>query len=153
MTIKTSSPDSTFQINTDGTWPNIVIVTDATGPHDWKWSIAWKTYNQAGTDTSPGNQWDAQQAVAGLGGTLNVTAEAGEQSASITITIKGQNPTLQQVEQYLATTNSDAFDKILNHETHMVHFNKAGEPIKSFDNGYGIAQLTSPPPTYEQVWT
>lgn len=34
----------------------------------------------------------------------------------------------------------------------MTHFTFRGEPNRSFDNGFGIAQLTSPAPTFEQCW-
>ena len=30
--------------------------------------------------------------------------------------------------------------------------NADGEPVVAFDKGYGMAQLTKPVPTYEQVW-
>jgi hypothetical protein len=88
-----------------------------------------------------------------MGGTLTVTATAGGQSATVSVKITGQNPTSQQATTYLtAQPNSDGFDKLLEHESHFKHFNASGEPIKSFDNGYGMAQLTSPAPSYEQVW-
>jgi hypothetical protein len=82
-----------------------------------------------------------------------VDAVAGGQTVSVTVKITGQNPTAQQVSTYLATKpNSEGFDKLLEHESHGKHFNAQGEPVKSFDNGYGMAQLTTPAPTYDQVW-
>ncbi len=48
--------------------------------------------------------------------------------------------------------NSAGFDKIIEHESKFKHFNMRNEPIKSFDNGYGMCQLTNPAPTFDQVW-
>ena len=57
------------------------------------------------------------------------------------------------VKQYLAVIpNSAGFDKIIAHESKFKHFGTNKEPIKTFDNGYGLCQLTTPAPTCEQVW-
>jgi hypothetical protein len=102
---------------------------------------------------STSNRWDAKTAITNYGGTLTVRAEANKQMATIALKIRGTNPTAMEVTRYLATkANSAGFDKILEKESHFRQFNTTNEPIKSFDNGYGMCQLTSPAPTFEQVW-
>ena len=81
------------------------------------------------------------------------SAAAAKDSASITVKIIGTNPGATDVNPYLATKpGADGFDKLLQHESGFKNFNAQGEPVKSFDNGYGMCQLTTPPPTFEQAW-
>ncbi|MGD0571134.1 MAG: hypothetical protein ABSA78_22270 [Candidatus Sulfotelmatobacter sp.] len=142
-----------FTITSDPTWPSIPFATDATGPHTWNWKITWGSFSESGVATTASNQWDAQSVVGNRGGTLTVTIRAATQTAVATVKIKGTNPSSNDVTQFLVSKpNSDGFDKILIHESGCRHFNLAGEPIKSFDNGYGMCQLTSPPPNFGQVW-
>ena len=59
-----------------------------------------------------------------------------------------------KVTQYLSSqANSAGFDKIIAHESKFKHFKANGEPVKSFDNGYGMCQLTTPVPSFAQVWS
>jgi hypothetical protein len=145
--------NAVFIIASDPNWPSIPFQTDATGPHTWNWKIVWGNFSQSGADSTDSNQWDAQTAVANFGGTLTVTAQSGGQTAIATVKIQGTNPSPDDLTQFLATKpNSAGFDKILIQESRCRHFNAAGEPIKSFDNGYGLCQLTKPAPTFDQVW-
>lgn len=49
--------------------------------------------------------------------------------------------------------DATGYEKILHHEAKGKQFiNADGEPVVAFDKGYGLAQLTKPIPTYEQVW-
>jgi hypothetical protein len=145
--------NSVFTITSDPTWPSIPFLTDAVGTHTWKWKVVWGTFSQSGIASTPLNQWDAQAVVTNFGGTLTVTAQAGNETAVAVVKIKGTNPSPSDVTQFLASRpNSAGFDKILIQESHCRHFNLAGEPIKSFDNGYGMCQLTTPTPSFEQVW-
>jgi hypothetical protein len=153
MNMTSPRANDRFQITSDPTWPSIAFQTDGTGAHLWKWKISWKTFSRSGTANTPDNKWNAQSVITDLGGMLAVDAVAGGQTASVTVKITGQSPSAQQVSAYLAMQpNSDGFDKLLNHESHGTHFDGQGEPVKSFDGGYGMAQLTSPVPSYEQVW-
>ena len=146
-------PNASFTISSGADWPSIPFQTDGTGAHTWNWEIAWGSFRQSGSATTPSNQWDAKAVVTNYGGTLTVRALAGGQNAIATVKIKGTNPSVAEVTQFLATkANSAGFDKILAHESNCRHFTPIGEPIKSFDNGYGICQLTSPAPSFEQVW-
>jgi hypothetical protein len=158
-----------FTITSAPAWPSLEFETDATGPHKWQWTIEWGTFKKTGTATTPNNKWNAM-AVTNYGGTLTVRAEAdspapgagalagvshalSKGSTTISVKLKGTNPSAAEVNAYLATKSDSAgFEKIIEHEANCKHFNAASEPIKSFDGGYGMCQLTNPTPTFEQVW-
>jgi hypothetical protein len=147
------SVNQVFLITADAEWPSISFTTDATGSHTWSWTIAWGSYKQSGSATSAGNTWDGKAAIANYGGTLTVRATSGKETATITVNLKGTNPVSSSVTAYLATkADSDGFDKIIQHETQCTHFSANGDPKKSFDNGYGMCQLTNPAPSFVQVW-
>ena len=142
-----------FSITVDAVWPSVVFETDVQGPTSWTWTIVWASFRRTGSANTAGNVWDATSALTGLGGTLTVNASAKGGAAAVTVKLSGKNPTSFQLEPYLAAKpNALGFNKIIAQESKGIHFNAAGEPIRSFDGGYGICQLTNPPPTYEQVW-
>lgn len=143
----------TFTITAKPEWPSIVFETDQSGKHTWAWTIEWGKFKKSGKVTTTGNKWDAKEVVTNLGGKFTVRAEANKLSTVIAVKIVGTNPSELGVKQYLAATpNSAGFDKIIAHESKFKHFGTNKEPIKTFDNGYGLCQLTTPAPTYEQVW-
>jgi hypothetical protein len=152
------TPSAVFTITSDTEWPSIAFQTDGAGPHTWNWEVMWGAYKQAGSVNTPSNQWDAQSVVTNYGGTLTVSAQSNSsqssiQNAATTVTIKGTNPSAAEVTQFLARQSGSAgFDKILMQESRCRHFNAVGEPIQSFDNGYGMCQLTNPVPSFGQVW-
>lgn len=153
MRITTPVPNATFTISSDPLWPQMLFETDRSGPHTWNWQVSWGNYQTSGTATTTSNTWDAQDVLVNYGGVLAVTAQANNETVTISVTIKGTNPTVADIVQFLASqTNSDGFDKILQQESKGRHFGANGEPIKSFDNGYGLCQLTTPAPSYEQIW-
>jgi hypothetical protein len=153
MKFKSPKANDTFTITSGPVWPSVAFETDATGAHTWTWAIQWGSYKKSGTAQTPGNTWDAQTVITNFGGTLTVSAAAGKDSASITVKIIGTNPSETEVNTYLATKQgADGFGKLLAHESKFQNFKAQGEPVKSFDNGYGMCQLTTPPPTFEQVW-
>jgi hypothetical protein len=153
LKIKKPAANDTFTITATPEWPSVGFETDGTGSHAWNWKIAWGTFSKSGRETTTGNTWDAKAAITNMGGTLTLRVESGKDSATVSVKIKGTNPAAADVTTYLATkANSDGFDKIIDHENHYKHFNASGEPVKSFDNGYGMCQLTSPAPTFDQVW-
>ena len=153
MTFTSPKNNTVFQIKDDATWPSIVFQLDGAGSYSFSWSINWKTFKKSGQVPATGSRWDATSSVSNFGGTLTVHAQGAGKSASISVKLIGANPTAEQVRQYLASKpDSAGFDKILEHESGMTHFTAQGEPKKSFDNGYGMAQLTNPAPSYEQVW-
>lgn len=147
------SVNSTFTINSTPEWPSIDFETDVAGSHVWNWTIKWGAFTKSGTENTANNKWNAKTVITNYGGTLTVQAKANNAIATITVKIKGTNPTSSEVTTYLATkSNSAGFDKIIEHESKFKHFNASNEPIKSFDNGYGMCQLTTPTPTFEQIW-
>jgi len=142
-----------FTISAAADWPDIEFQTDGSGAHTWDWSIKWGIHTKSGRATTTSNTWNARDAIQNLGGTLSVTVKTGSGSASLSLKLVGTNPTDTAVKSYLATkADSDGFFKILSHETKCKHFSTSGEPVKSFDHGYGICQLTNPKPTFEQTW-
>jgi hypothetical protein len=142
-----------FTVTSSPVWPSVLFVTDATGPHTWTWSIEWGALKKSGTAQTPSNTWDAQSAVNNYGGSLTVSARAGSDSVSITVKIRATNPNEAEVNAYLATRlGATGFDKLLKHESRFKNFTVQGEPTKSFDSGYGMCQLTTPVPTFEQMW-
>jgi len=142
-----------FTISSAPAWPVISFTTDATGPHVWQWTIEWGSFHASGEARTAGNTWDAGPAIRDCGGALTVRAVAANQSASVTVRVTGTNPGAEEVAACLAAQpGSDGFIRILQHETGCRHFNCQGEPLRSFDIGYGICQLTAPPPSFDQAW-
>lgn len=153
MNITRPLPNTIVKITAAPAWPMVSFETDATGPHTWQWSLVWGVFAASGSVTTSSNKWDATSVVTNRGGALTVTVSAGGASASATVRITGANPTEADVVAYLQTKpDSGGFDRIINHETKFKHFGMNDEPKKSFDNGYGMSQLTNPVPTFEQVW-
>ena len=153
MNITAPAPNSVFTISSQAEWPSIPFQTDAAGPHTWNWVVSWNSFTKSGVATTPSNQWDAGDVVANYGGILTVRVENGTDTATISVKIQGTNPASADLTSFLATlANSLGFDRIILKESGGKHFNQSGEPVKSFDNGYGLCQLTTPVPTFEQVW-
>jgi len=146
--------DASFTITSVPEWPSIVFETDQKGAaHTWTWTLTWGTFSKTGKATTLDNSWDAKSVVENCGGTLSVRADANKVHGSINVKIGGTNPSSAEVTTYLnSKANATGFDKIIAQESRYRHFNKQNQPIKSFDNGYGMCQLTDPKPTFEQVW-
>ena len=161
-----------FTIPVSTTPPAIDFETDAIGPHVWTWKVHWRGFHHEGQVKTPSNRWNAVPMLKDRGGTLDVHATAAsnaglarpetayshhvavQESAVTHVKIVGLNPNKSDVDAYLAAqSGSEGFGAILAHETHDRHFTALGEPIVSFDGGYGICQLTNPVPTFEQCWS
>ncbi len=153
MRIISPPPNARLVIPADASTPAVIFQTDTQGPHLWEWEIVWHTFRRGGRVQGT-QRLDATNLLTDLGGTLKVKATVGAQRAEATVRITGTNPAATVVQAYLnSRPNSDGFFRIVNHETQCRHFNDQAEPIRSFDNGYGMAQLTSPAPTFEQCWS
>ncbi len=153
LTFTSPKAAAKFTITSGAAWPSIAFATSGTGPHGWKWEIAWDKFKASGAASTTGNTWDAKSVVTDLGGTLTVTATAGKESATVKVEVVGTNPSGAEVTAYLATKpDSGGFDKILEKESKYKQFRDTGLPVKSFDGGYGMCQLTNPAPTAPQVW-
>jgi hypothetical protein len=151
----------TFIISAAPEWPDIIFETDAKGEHTWNWTISWDRFKKEGQVKTNENKWNAKSVVTNYGGTLRVTVRSGKEPAqTTTVKIVGTNPTAYEAKNYLTSRLREkgldktviALDKIIEHETHCENFRPSRMPIKAFDNGYGMCQLTTPAPNYEQVW-
>ena len=159
-------PTDIFSVTASADWPSIEFETDGSGGHTWAWTVEWGTFKKTGSVKTTGNSWDAGPAISGFGGKLTVVATMAQGTtpppnntgsipppAMISVKIIGTNPAATAVDAYLTTKpDSAGFEKIIAQEARYKHFNTKNEPIKSFDNGYGMCQLTTPTPTFEQVW-
>lgn len=162
-----------LKLTQDATLPEIVfeVLAHDVGEYQWAWTIEWeakasglrerartgevlKTFSESGSFVSASNRWTVNLAGQVLGGKLTVTVGSGRNNVKRSIFIYGQNPTKEQVADYVATLEDVAgYESLLEQETKTKHFiDFDNEPIVAFDRGYGIAQMTNPAPSYEQVW-
>jgi hypothetical protein len=158
LKIISPAPASIFQVVADPVWPAIPfrIAEDLAAGQQltWDWQIQWHTFSKKGTVVTTTNTWDAKDAVGGLGGVLTVTVRGPGGQATASVQIAGTNPAAEAILAYLASQpDSAGFDRILQHETQMMHFDSKGQPRASFDCGFGMCQLTTPAPTFEQCWS
>jgi hypothetical protein len=157
LKIVSPAPASIFQVTADSVWPAILFST-ADELQDgqkltWNWQIQWRKFSKKGTVVTTTNTWDAKETVEGLGGALTVSVAGPGGRASISVRIAGTDPAAADILAHLATRpDSAGFDKILQHETQMTHFDSKGQPRASFDSGFGMCQLTIPAPSFEQCW-
>jgi hypothetical protein len=172
------SPSScqTFYIDEDAKFPDITyeIKTDAPPPYDWSWEIKWivqacpqkagkkrfkskhsKTFSKKGTFQSNDKKWKADLGEV-IGGELTVTVKAGNSKFIRKTLIRGKNPSQEkifaEIDAYSDKNNAGLLKKIYKQESHYRQFYSDEMPLVSFDNGYGMGQLTNPEPTYEQAW-
>jgi len=153
MRITSPAKNTVFTITHTPEWPALVFETNATGPHVWRWTISWRHFSKSGRASTADNRWEAGSEFDGLGGALVVRAHAGTKSAGVAVKLVGTNPTEGDVEAYLEDkTDGATMLKIVGQESRFRHFRASGEPVRSFDNGYGLCQLTDPRPSYTQAW-
>jgi hypothetical protein len=174
-TLSWASPaeNDRFKLTQDATLPEIVfeLLTQDVSEYQWAWTIEWqakasglrerartgkvlKTFSETGSFVSASNRWTVNFAGQVLGGKLTVTAGSGRNKIKRSVFIGGQNPSKEQVADYVATLKNVAgYEALLEQETRTKHFiNFDDEPIVAFDQGYGITQMTNPAPDYEQIW-
>lgn len=147
------------------------IQTVSPGPYKWKWSISWdakvsglreaskrgavlKTFSEKGEFETNSKFWDVTLGKV-LGGRLRVEVKAGDEVFKRYIDVRGVNPTQADLTAFVSTLpDTQGFDRLLEQESRGKHFIEAdGQPIVSFDKGYGITQMTNPAPSFEQVWS
>jgi hypothetical protein len=158
LKIVSPAPASIFQVAADSEWPAIPFSIGDELPSGqkltWNWQIQWHKFSKKGTAITTTSTWDAKDAIKGLGGTLTVNVTGFGGQAAISVQIAGANPAAADILAYLATRpDSAGFEKILQHETQMTHFDPKGQPRASFDSGFGMCQLTIPAPSFEQCWS
>jgi hypothetical protein len=146
------SPPScaTFRMDEEAKFPEIIyeIKTDEEGPYEWQWYI-----------TSTSKRWKADLNGKNIGGILTVKVKVGKTTFVRQTLIKGDEPgrekIIAELSRYIPTFPDETrlATKIFNQETGFRHFFSDGDPLVSFDNGYGLGQATNPVPTFEQVWS
>lgn len=167
------SAQQEYFINEDALFPtiNFEIETNEPGPFAWSWKITWaakrrtretgsrgnttlRTFTETGQFESSEKKWVADLNKKIIGGKLTVEVKAGNDTFRRSVIIKGKNPGKQKATQFLETIDSiKGFEIIIEKESGFKNFIAAdGEPILSFDGGYGLTQMTKPAPTYEQAW-
>ena len=89
-----------------------------------------------------------------FGGNVTVTAsvEIDEEVyvGASSNTIYGENPTSRQLRREIGSPWF--FAQLVREESSCRQFDSSGLPVHSSDNGFGLTQLTNPPPTVAQVW-
>jgi hypothetical protein len=168
------SPDknSKHYISGDAQFPSIKFEfsTDKTPPFKGKWTMEWdadvsglresakrgkniKKFQATGTMELTEKFWlvDLRQVI---GGTLTVEIYVGQDTFKRSVDVLAKNPEKDVVLEFLSKIeNIKGFDKILAQESKFKNFiNADGQPVVAFDGGYGMTQLTTPAPSYEQVW-
>lgn len=167
-----------FYIDESAKFPEIVfeIKTDLPPPYEWDWKIEWnahvsglrekvrtgrklKTFTDTGKFSGSEKSWQADLKGCVVGGKLTVSVKAGgdgdEDEFKRTVIILGTNPSKDDVLAFLGTIpDTKGFDKLLEQESQFKNFiNADSEPVVAGDSGYGMTQLTTPPPTFTQIWS
>jgi hypothetical protein len=167
------SSGASFFISEESIFPDILfeIQTNEAGPYIWSWTINWpagvsglkessarerplKTFSQKSQVFKRQEKIWLVQLGAVIGGILTVEVKAGQEAFKRSIYIKGKNPDKDKIMEFLKTIDDiKGFDELLEQESKFKHFIVAdGMPVVAFDGGYGLTQMTTPEPTYEQVW-
>lgn len=168
-----------FYIDEEAKFPEIIfeIKTNEIGPYKWEWNAKWvvmacpqkrgknrfkanssKIFQEKGSFDSASKRWKADLNSKVIGGDLTVKVIAGQDTFVRKILILGKDPSQSTVDaeidtyakSYLAETRITK--EIFKQESHYHQFYSDDMPLTSFDNGYGLGQATSPPPSYEQTW-
>lgn len=161
-----------FFIDEQATFPAIDFEIDTAepGPYEWSWKIVWpaavsglresakrgkilKTFKREGKFQQTEKCWHADLGEI-IGGTLTVLVVAGNESYKRSVYIRAKNPSEAQVKDLLTTIdNVKGFEKLLAQESKFKNFiNSDHQPVVAFDGGYGLTQMTTPAPTFTQVW-
>jgi hypothetical protein len=141
------------RISPEPKWPELPFRTTGAGVYTWNWTIQWRDFERTGTATTKYNEWRAVNEILDAGGRFAVSIANRNINTSGCVIITGSNPAEANIRDFINTNpGSEGFNSILAAESGMRHFTDSGEPIVSRDNGYGIAQLTDPRPTFEEVW-
>ena len=115
------------------------------------------------TLTGYGQQWEITKNIRQvIGGKAQLSWTADGVSGSVSFNIVGKQPDRLTVMQYISSsTNLWYAPYIALHESTQgsilgpTQFStkNIGYPLKSSDNGYGVMQLTNPPPSCMQIWS
>jgi hypothetical protein len=169
---KAEFPDIEFEFKTEKEGPYIwewIITWNAAMRvrEKYKRGKVLQTFTEKGTVTNNNKKWIADLNGKTIGGILVVKVKIKEEVIKRTIVVLGKQPSKaaianninEAVESYTAKSeiSSDelvsTMKRIVTHESGDRNFIvDDGEPIVSFDKGYGLTQITNPSPTFEQIW-
>lgn len=173
LTWVSPAENEVFKLTQDAALPAVVFEFSSrvAGDCTWSWVIEWEAkasglrerarkgnalqvFRESGSFVSASKTWTANLSGQVLGGTLTVSVAVNKKTLTRSVFIKGQNPGAENVATYIATFDDmPGFEMLLEQETRSKHFiDFDSEPIVAFDKGYGMTQVTTPAPTYEQVW-
>jgi hypothetical protein len=166
----------TFYIDEDAKFPDIVfeIKTEEPGPYHWEWTISWMpeacpqaegkkrfkakhstAYTKKSSFDSDEKKWQSNLGAV-IGGDLIVKVKVGSTTFVRKVSVLGKNPTKEKILAELdagkTKEDNELVKKIFTQESRYRQFYSDNQPLTSFDNGYGLGQLTNPVPNYEQVW-
>ncbi len=144
----------TITISHEPRWPRLKLKTTMPGAHAWHWMVSWRGQSASGDKGSANSAVEFSDAeIANKGGDFEIDLQKPGSNDRFCIRIVGENPTKDEIRSFISTLrDASGFDLVLDRESGMRHFGSDGEPIVSSDNGYGIAQLTDPTPTYAEMW-
>jgi hypothetical protein len=171
---KSPKENEVFKITEGCDFPDILFELDMPGSTScmWSWEINWaaatsglrestkrgrtlKKWSASGKIPQSSFCWKADLDGKCLGGLLTVTAIVDGKKFKRKVRIVGTNPSEKSVLDYIATfDNVPNFDKLVRKESKFKQFiNADEEPVVAFDGGYGLTQLTNPPPKYNEAWS
>jgi hypothetical protein len=159
----------TVRITTDARMPSILAYS---GSYSVSWTFGF-TYqgtkasvNQIFSDSVSGTStsstpYDLTAALGSrvLGGNLKVTWTDPDTGSPKVLTVKvlGQNPGYATLQSYVSSKYGGAVPwyvfPFIEQESSNIQFLANGLPLQSFDNGFGLTQLTNPPPSYTQLFS
>jgi hypothetical protein len=162
-----------FFIDEDANFPNITfeIETQETGPYEWSLSISWpaavsglkesakrgkvfKTFSKVKESFMLNSKSCSVNFTDVIGGTFTAQVKAGKETFKRSVHVRGKNPGKDRVVTFLNTIEDiKGFEKLLEQESKFKHFIDADHmPVVAFDGGYGLTQMTTPAPNFEQIW-
>jgi len=175
----TPSSCAVFHIDETAAFPQIVfeIKTAEAPPYEWSWVIKWEghacaqsdgkarfvpkgkalAFSEVGSFNSDSKSWIANLNYKVIGGELTVMVKAGTNNFVRKVFIRAKNPSKDLVLSYLRENWKNDSDvklvlKIFQQESKFRQFYSDFEPLVSFDNGYGLGQITNPTPSFEKAW-
>jgi hypothetical protein len=162
-----------FYIDETASFPKIefeIELENASGL-EWSWVLSWpaavsglkesekrgriiKTFSEKSAFKQDSTKWTADLGDKSIGGILAVQVKNGNETFKRSVRILGKNPREQDVMEFLSKIDDvKGIEKLFAQESGFKNFiNHDGQPIVSFDGGYGLTQITNPPPSYVQVW-
>lgn len=169
-----------FSIDVEGIFPEIIyeIKTNLSGPYQWSWEMKWnvmacpqrrekkrfkpkkmKVFSHKGSFSSDSKRWVADLNGCVVGGELTVKVQVGSltfmRKALVVGIEPGRERVLTEIDRYSKDFPREAelAKKIFQQESKFSNFYSDGQPLVSFDNGYGLGQSTNPEPSFEQIWS